>query len=138
MVQYQEYARRLNEKRMTVREVRRITTARDAVIARFGKPFRSQYGWASETPTEEPNLAEIEARIKVDKWRPSYQLASHNVHANPKGILFKMGLDPEHDLLLMGPSNYGLADPGQNTALTLNLVSAALEPSRRRWTRPCC
>ena len=33
---------------------------------------------------------------------------------------------PGYDLLLTGPSNYGLADPGQSTALSLAQVSSAL------------
>ncbi len=126
MLLYQKHARRLGLKPMSARERRIVTASFNAMITRFGKPFGSEFGWASETPTERPNFSEIEAKISVDHWRPYYKLASHNVHANPKGILFKMGLAPERDLLLTGPSNYGLADPGQNTALTLNQVSAAL------------
>ncbi len=126
MLLYQKHARRLGLKRMPARKMRIVTASFNAMIAKFGKPFGSEFGWASETPTERPNFSEIEAKITVDHWRPYYKLASHNVHANPKGILFKMGLAPERDLLLTGPSNYGLADPGQNTALTLNQVSAAL------------
>jgi hypothetical protein len=47
-------------------------------------------------------------------------MASHNVHANPQGILFKLGLIPESgDILLTGPSNLGLADPGHCAAISL-------------------
>jgi hypothetical protein len=43
----------------------------------------------------------------LDYLRPYYKLASHNVHAQPKGILFKLGLVQNQDILLAGPSNYG-------------------------------
>jgi hypothetical protein len=53
-------------------------------------------------------------------------MASHNVHANPKGVFFKLGLLGETDTLLAGPSNAGLADPGHATALSLVLISSLL------------
>jgi hypothetical protein len=54
-------------------------------------------------------------------------MASHNVHANPKGVFFKLGLYQEgQDILLAGPSNIGLADPGQGTALSLAQITSTL------------
>jgi hypothetical protein len=53
-------------------------------------------------------------------------MASHNVHANPKGVFFKLGLMNEVDILLSGPSDAGLADPGHSTAISLIQVSSAL------------
>lgn len=38
-------------------------------------------------------------------------IAEHNVHANPKGAFFKLGLLCEINILLGGPSNAGLVDP---------------------------
>lgn len=48
------------------------------------------------------------------------------MHANPTGTFFKLGLLDEVNLLLAGPSNAGLADPGQNAALSLTQLSSAL------------
>jgi len=53
-------------------------------------------------------------------------MASHNVHANPKGVFFKLGMLAESQVLLAGPSNAGLADPGHGAALSLSRVTAAL------------
>lgn len=53
-------------------------------------------------------------------------MASHNIHANPKGAFFKLGLLNETDLLLAEPSNFGLADPGQATAISLAQVATSL------------
>ena len=44
----------------------------------------------------------------------------------PKGSLYKIGLAPSENLILTGPSNYELADPGQNTAISLAQLSAVL------------
>jgi hypothetical protein len=53
-------------------------------------------------------------------------MASQNVHANPKGVFLKLGLLSESQVLLAGPSNAGLADPGHGAALSLTQVTAAL------------
>ena len=53
-------------------------------------------------------------------------MASHNVHANPKGVFFKLGLLGETNTLLAGRSNAGLADPGHAAALSLVQVSSVL------------
>lgn len=54
-------------------------------------------------------------------------MASHGVHANPKGILFTPDLlESEPEVLLAGPGSTGLADPGQCTLISLNQVTATL------------
>lgn len=59
--------------------------------------------------------------------RKGTKLASHNIHANPRGILFKLGLmSCEEDILLAGPSNAGLADRAQGCALSLSQITVAL------------
>lgn len=57
---------------------------------------------------------------------PYYRMARHNVHANPKGVFFKFGLIGEREILLAGPSDAGLADPGHATALSLLHISSSL------------
>lgn len=53
-------------------------------------------------------------------------MASDNIHANPKGVFFKLGIPVESEVLLAGPSNAGLADPGHGAAPSLARVTAAL------------
>ena len=54
-------------------------------------------------------------------------MASDNVHANSHGAFYKLGgFSPELNILLAGPSNMGLADPGHGAALSLTQVTAAL------------
>ena len=99
----------------------------DAAIARFGPPFRHAYGWAAaKLGIKNPNFAQIEKAVGVEHLRAHYQLASHNVHANPKGAFFRLGLLRENAVLLAGPSNAGLADPGDSAAISLVLASTTL------------
>ena len=126
VVQYQLHAKRLKLRPYSSREVAAIAKVRDDLVARFGKGFVSDYGWAGKTPEDRPTFDRLEEAAIAAHWRPYYKLASHNVHASPKGILYKIGLAPSENLILTGPSNYGLADPGQNTAISLAQLSAAL------------
>ena len=71
-------------------------------------------------------IADIQEAAGIDHLAPYYRMASHNVHANPKGVFFKLGLIGETDTLLAGPSNAGLADPGHATALSLVQISSLL------------
>ena len=48
------------------------------------------------------------------------------MHANPKGVFFRLGLIDQAEILLAGPSNLGLADAGQNTAISLGQITTEL------------
>lgn len=76
-----------------------------------------------------PSFADIERAAGIEQLRPYYQLASHQIHSNPKGVYFKMGLMDEVDVLLAGPSDFGLADTGQSTAISLSQVTVSLVTS---------
>jgi hypothetical protein len=63
--------------------------------------------------------------------RPFYKMASHNVHANPKGVFFKLGLYAAgEEVLLAGPSDMGLADPADGTAISLGQITITLLMTR--------
>jgi hypothetical protein len=53
-------------------------------------------------------------------------MANNYVHSGPKGFLLKLGLYNSDEIMLAGPSNYGFADPGQNTAFSLIHTSLTL------------
>ena len=98
-----------------------------ALLERFGRSFGSEYGWAASVlGGEEATLANIEADVELDHYRPYYQMASHNVHGSSHGSFFKLGIAAtDHNVLLAGPSNHGLADPGHGVALSLTQITAA-------------
>ncbi len=100
----------------------------ETLVTRFGKSFTEDYGWAAcALGNNRPSLAEIERAAKLDHFRPYYRMASDNVHANSHGAFYKLGgFSPELDILLAGPSNLGLADPGHGAALSLTQITAAL------------
>jgi len=124
---YQRCCGRLGYEPLSELEMQNLEKAFEQGVERYGSAFRTQYGWAAEVlRIDRPTLSDIERSVRIDHFRAHYRMASHNVHANPKGVFFKLGLLNEVDVLLAGPSNAGLADPGHSTALSLLQVSTAL------------
>ncbi len=123
-----DYADRTNEVPLPESDFEGLKAEHDELIARFGKQFGKDYGWAeSVLKKKDPKLSDIELFVKSDHWRPYYRLASGNVHPNAHGIYFRLGLRKESDnILLVGPSNFGLADPGHSTAVSLLNITIAL------------
>ena len=73
------------------------------------------------------SIPNIEADVELDHYRPYYQMASHNVHGGSHAAFFKLGIgETDRTVLLAGPSNQGLADPGHGVALSLTQMTAAL------------
>jgi len=123
-LQYQTHASRLGQQRLNDAEMRHIEKQYQSVIAKYGPDFKGSQGWAAATlGKRDPTIADILEASKIDHLGPYYRMASHNVHANPKGVFFKLGLMGEMNVLLAGPSNAGLADPGDATARSLVQIS---------------
>ena len=125
---YQKYYEALGDEPISQDEYDKIKTVRDELIARFGKSYKNNYGWASSALNKNnPTFRDIEENSGLDHLRPYYKLASHNVHANPKGVIFKLGLLGNiQNILLAGPSNYGFTDPAQNAVSSLGLITVTL------------
>jgi hypothetical protein len=97
-----------------IKEKGRIDTECAVLIAKYGKAFRNDYGWAAHhMGMDKPNFREIEKSVSADHYRAHYQLASANVHAGSKGTYAP--LPDGAPMLLLGPSDSGLASPGQAT-----------------------
>lgn len=123
---YRACSERLGYEPLTESEFNDIRQEYDRVIRCYGEPFKTQYGWASDIlGHKRPALKDIERAAGIDHFRAHYRMASHNIHANPKGVFFRLGLSDEIDMFLAGPSNAGLADPGHCTAISLLHVSVA-------------
>jgi hypothetical protein len=125
---YQEHCRALGYEPLSKEEFNAIETGYQNLIARFGPEYGNEYGWAASVLRKpNPTFRDIEEHVGLAHLRPLYKMASHNVHANPKGVFFKLGLYPRsQDVLLAGPSNTGLADPAHGTAISLGQITVTL------------
>lgn len=130
--QYQEHCEAINHEPITEEGMREIENSYLDMVNRFGSSFKNSYGWASfALGKDDPTFTDIEKNVELEHFRPFYKLASHNVHANPKGITFKLGLSPDDEaILLAGASNTGFADPAHGTAISLLQITMALLTTR--------
>ena len=124
--EYQDYVDRLGVEPIDGAELEEIDHAFEEALGRYQAPFKKRYGWAAEVLGPDPQFCHIEKAARIDHLRGYYRLASHNVHANPKGVFFRLGLLEESDILLAGASTAGLAEPGHASAISLLQVCSAL------------
>lgn len=135
---YNANAERLNQEPYTPAELAQIETDTKAIVSKYEPDYDSDYGWAAVAlKKRKPNFASIEEAVDLDHFRPYYKFASHNVHANPKGIFYRLCVLGDHSILPAGATNAGLTDPAQNTAISIaraTAVVAQLAPhSVDRW-----
>ena len=97
------------------------------VVALYGPSFRGSYGWASDALGKDHiTFSEIEDSVNLGHMRGYYRMASHGVHANPKGITFRMSQPPDQIGLIAGPSVYGLSDAITNAAITTMQICSVM------------
>jgi hypothetical protein len=135
---FQKHCETLGYQKLNDEEFGAIKTKYDFCIKKYGIQFKNKYGWAAVAiKKDNPNISDIELDVGLAHMRPYYRMASHNIHANPKGIKFRLGLLPDkEDVLLAGPSNLGMTDPGHCTAISLLQITttllASIEPNLDR------
>lgn len=126
--QYELCHKQLGYQPLTKKESNDIEKAFEAAMSKYGKEFSGPYGWAAgyvQKGKRGIGLKEIEMAAQQSAMASYYKLASHNVHAGPHALFFRLGLMGESGLLA-GASNAGLTEPGQNAAYTLTSISILL------------
>ena len=127
--EYEESWGRLNVEPLSKETLDSLKVQRDELIARFGEAFKGDYGWASSAiGSNHPTMSDIERHVQLGHMRPYYRMASDNVHPNSHGAYFRLGLhsSQQGEVLLAGPSNVGLANPGHSTAISLLQITTNL------------
>ncbi|MCW3058816.1 MAG: hypothetical protein JWQ02_637, partial [Capsulimonas sp.] len=126
-LQYQDNYMRFGLLPIPEEKLIKIEEKYQSLIDRYGHDYRTDYGWAgSAFGNSRPSFADIERNVDFEHMRPYYRLASHNIHANPKGIIFRLGLPNESNLLLSGASEGGLVEPGHGTIISLYQLSTRI------------
>lgn len=125
---YQMYCDQLGYEPFSDKEMKEMKAVSDGLIAKYGKPYQGNNGWAAEALGKtNVSFEAIEASIDMKHWRPWFKLACQNVHAGSDGLRFSLGMpDGSNGVLLAGPSNMGLTDPGHQMAISLTMATVAL------------
>jgi len=92
----------------------------------FVKKSYYPYGWIPREVLKTRSFKEIEKSVKLDTFRANYDLAGYNLHGGQNGLIFKLGTIKHNKRVVIpiGPSNYGLANPGRSAAISLGQVTA--------------
>ena len=124
MDKYVACAPLLGYRPLSAREQAKIAKAHARAIAKYGKNFHSDYGWAAfHLKKERPTFAHLEEAAGREEMRSHYQMGNDNVHAGIKSMYVRLGLLDNYGGLLSGRSNAGLTEPGQNAAHTLTQLA---------------
>ncbi len=116
---YQQHCVRLGYRPFSEDEMRKMRAQSEALCTRFGDSYRHDYGWAAHAlGVKKPAFSNLEQAVKLEYVRPYYMWASRKVHATSKGIALVED-DTHGHVMLAGPSNGGLCDPGQMTVISL-------------------
>lgn len=93
-----------------------------------------RYGWAGAAPCfsrwkkpEKIPFEEIKKQcsMSTDAWNNQYRLANKVVHATPQGTFDRLGVPSgSRKFSPVGHSDYGLAPPAINAAISLSMVAA--------------
>lgn len=133
--EYAKHCAKLGLEPLTPEEYAARKEAFDELIGRFGKPYGTQYGWAAaKLGMKHPKIADIEAAVGLEYLRPHYRVASHSVHANPRGIFAHLGFF-EESVLLAGPSNMGWDNSPEPLIPDWR---TRFQPQRCRVSKPYC
>jgi hypothetical protein len=130
---YRAYYKKLGYPPIEIKEFNKIKRKKEKVCKKYGySRSPGDYEWIPSSLLKDKNFKALEKLVKLDKLRPFYNFSSNSVHGGARGF-YRLGLmdDSQDKILLAGPSNYGLADPLQNTAISLlhiNICLLNLEP----------
>jgi len=56
----------------------------------YGPIFKKRYGWSAQHFGHAPEFRKIEEAVDLGHLRCYYRMASHPIHAGPKGITFEI------------------------------------------------
>lgn len=134
-VVYQRDAEALGYERLPQDTLDAMKAAHDALIDKYGKAYRTQYGWASGPPglAGEPNFERLERVASLGHHRGLYKWASHFVHGDASSLRLNMVERGGSRAVLTNATNIMLADPGQQALHGLYRVFVSLVTSAEHF-----
>ena len=124
---YRAYYKKLGYSPIEIKKYNKIKKEKEEICKKYNDEFQIDYGWIPSSLLKNRNFRALEKLVKLDKLRPFYNFSSNSVHGGAKGF-YRLGLmkSSQDKMLLAGATNYGLADPLQNTAISLLHVNICL------------
>ncbi|HZC04416.1 MAG TPA: DUF5677 domain-containing protein [Ktedonobacterales bacterium] len=126
--EYQDHHVKLGYEPLDPAVYQALQTRKDELKRQYGTDFATDaYRWANEHVGKRMTKFEaLEAEVGLEHMRPYNRLAGYGIHAHAKGILFHLEELRTGDPIAMGASDFGLADPGHATLISLLQCTTAL------------
>jgi len=124
---YQKYYKKLGYSSFEIEEIENFKIEKEKLCKKYGNDFYKDWGWIPRSIINNQNFRALAEYVELDHMRPFFNLSSASVHGLSRGF-YRLGIREEYQdkILLCGPSNYGLADPIQNAAISLSQISVCL------------
>lgn len=130
--QLNKHESKLNAKGFTEKEICDFENWYRQAKDKYGKDFKNPYGWANIfLQKNRVFFSDLEKEVGLEHWRPYYKWASQNIHTTVNSLRNMLGLsESKEDVLLVGPSNSGMSEPGHSTAISLMQITITLLTQR--------
>lgn len=127
-VEYKKYSELISYAPIPDEAFNQLKSNYDALLDKYEENFKKEYGWASVVlNNKKPNFTNIEDKTGILHMRPFVKLAHINIHAGSAGVVFRLGTPPDNpNLMIAGSSVFGIGEPAQNTAYSLEIVTESL------------
>lgn len=124
---YQANSGVLGHEPLTSADIDELRVQRDALVERFDTPFKEPLGWAAVLlDSRRPQFKELEERAALSHLRSYYNWASHEVHADAKGLDHAVVTRGGVTYYYTGRTNAGLAEPAHMALISLHQVTVSL------------
>lgn len=122
MKEYQKHAEKLGEKPFSAYEVRLAKQKYERRMAKYGRNFKKDYGWANYLSGGTiNNFKDLEEHVGIDHLRPYYKFSSLGIHAEWASLSSGEEFEALNSsgIVLVGPADYGFEDAVSLALLTL-------------------
>jgi hypothetical protein len=125
--EYQEAHLKLKYPSIDENELDDLKKEQDRLCKKYNDGFKNDWEWIPSKLLPNQNFRALAEKVSLEHLQPFFRWSSAAVHGLSRGF-YSLGLtaDSQDKILLCGPSNYGLADPLQNAALSLHQVTVCL------------
>jgi hypothetical protein len=124
---YNEHYDKLGYVPIDRKELNALERKKISLCQKYKDNFYEDYGWIPKDIIKKRTFKDLERYVDFDKFRPFYNLSCAAVHGGSSGF-YRLGLTDEYQekVLLSGPTNYGFADPLQNSSISLLLINSCI------------
>ena len=128
MKEHQKCADRMNYQTFSDDDIQDASKSVEALLAQHHRKleeYTGDYGWL-RPHINSGKREKVEKFLELSHWNHDYKWASQDIHAGYREMRSLLAMsETADDLLLVGPSNSGMADPAHRTAICLSWITTA-------------